>query len=329
MITVNAHQIGLWQRCKRPYLISRTHKYDLWRPQSLLAACMRLAILNLSNGKSLEDVQVTATNNFLSYSRTPGLDVHGIDTYTLAMDYCSIMRNVLEYLSRLTLLNLVEIPPIQISPSVTWQFLACRDESGILHRWDFIPYLPDKDGIITELHQWDVFGDVAAYDSPMQLHLVAIGQRNGCHQASPWCRIYSHPRVANIFRFQKRSGTQLEGEWKPLWFAGSKLNNSKTWVDLMERDNVIETLVKHVNITQVTEQDKKNFLRDILYETSTMQATSGLEPRDVPMSRYACDHPFICPHQQFCYSSLGLDEVGVYIKKSKEERKNAPAPAIS
>lgn len=308
---INGYSLTQFQRCKRPYIIGKTHVVNKWRPQSLLSMCLRYAIFGLSNGGKLEQVSSIAVNSFLTAARNPGLDVEGIDTYTLAMDYVAIIRNTLEYLSRLTLLTLKEIPPFKLSADISWQFLSTVDEAGVLHRWKFVDYI--EDDVLPELHSWEVFGDIAALDGPMQLHLIAIGKRKGCHQHSPWCRIYSHPKLANIYRFQKKSGNQLEGEWRPIWFSANSDNKPKEWVDLMLKDNVIGGIIKHINVKEVSQQHRANFIGDVLAEAEVMSYMPA-DARAVPMSRYACDKPYTCPHQLFCYSNLALDKVGIYKK---------------
>jgi len=314
---LNGYMLGQWQRCKRPQLISKTHTLTKWRPQSLLSACLRHAIFNLSNGQALDKVAVTACNNFLSAAKNPGLDVYGIDTYTLSMDYLAIIRNVLEYLSRITLLTLREIPNQSLALNVWWQFLSHMDESGVLHRWKFVDYI-DED-VLPELHSWEVFGDIAAAQAPMTLHLVSIGQRRGCHQNSPWCRIYAHPKLPNIHYFKKRKG-ELAGEWKPVWFSGNSNNSPKEWVDVMMRDNAVDEVIRHIQVKEVAKEHIALFDKDVLFEAAQMKEYDKSDPRDLPLSRYACDHPYACPHQLFCYNlKLTLDNAGIYTRKQRGE----------
>lgn len=320
MLYLNGYTIGQFQRCKRPHAIARTHRLSKWRPQSLLGACLRMAIFSLSNGFEIEKVTSDAVNYFLSNARNPGLDVTGIDTYTLASDYCSIIRNVLEYLSRLTLLPLHEVSPISLSSTIYWQFLSHMDETGSLHRWKFVDYI--EEDFTPELHSWEVFGDIAAADVPMTLHLVAIGQRRAQHQHSAWCKVYAHPNLANVYQFQRRDGGKLQGEWKAVWFSGNSQNNSKDWVDMMLRDNAVEGLIKHISIKEVSKEHQDLFEKDALIEGELMEQIhkAKMDPRDLSMSRYACDHPYTCPHQLYCYTNAKLENAGIYESKVKEDK---------
>lgn len=318
MITLNGYTLDQFQRCKRLYRIGLTHISEKWYPQSLLGACLRHAIFHLSAGKLLEYVSDTAVQFFLSAARNPGLDTpHGIDVYALSMDYTSIIRNVLEHLSRTTLYTLHEIKPKRISDDVYWEFLSRADDMGVLHRWQFVDYIPED--VLPELHSWEVFGDIAAMESPMILHLIAIGRRRKSHQESPWCRIYAHPRIANTFRFNKKSGNALEGDWKPIYFSTSNNNTARTWVNWMERDGAAQPLIKDIHVKEISANDRQRFKMDVLVEAEAMEKVSHHDPKNLPMSRYACDHPYTCPHQYYCYTyGVTLDSVGMYKTRSKK-----------
>lgn len=317
MLTLNAHVLTQFQKCKRIYGISLTHRLTKWHPKALLSACLRRAIFGLSSGLPVNTVSDIAVQYFLSASKEPGLDLPvGLDTYTLAMDYCAIIRNVLEHLSRVTLLKLFDTPPVKLSEDVQWSFLSHADESGVRHIWIFPDYIP-KD-VTEEIHGWDVFGDIAASKNPMTLHMVAIGDRNKSHQDSPWCRTYAHPHVANVFRFNKRSGSKLEGDWKPVYFGDNRKNKSCDWVDWMEKDETIDSLVKHIKIGEVSKEHRERFKSQVLYEAAHMLTMKGIDPQDLPMSREVCDKPSICRHQEYCYGPLSLDKIGLYTRLDKK-----------
>lgn len=312
---INGHTLTQFQRCKRPIAISQTHNITKWRPQSLLSACLRMAIFNLSNDGNLEKATTRAVGHFLNVAKNPGLDVVGVDTYMLAMDYCAVIRNVLEYLSRLTLLSLRAVPDVSLSATDKWRFLSHMDESGVLHKWKFVDHL-SKD-ITADLHSWEVFGDVAAAEAPMMLHVLAVGKRDGSHQNSPWCRVYAHPNLANIYKFQKKSKEKLDGEWKPKYYTDNSQNTPAKWVDLMLADNVPETLIQHVSIKEVSAEHQKLFDRDVAYEVNVIHSVVKADPRTIPLSRYVCDKPYPCPHQFYCYNTnLTLDNAGIYTRKS-------------
>lgn len=320
MTIFTGHSISQFQRCKRISAIEQTHRVTQWHASILLSTCLRWAIFKMSEGDDPNKVSKDAVLYFLAAAKKPGLDVMGIDTYTYAMDHVATLRNVLEHLSRVTLLELHHIPDHKISEDVSWRFMSSKDQSGVLHRWHVVDYIP-KD-ITEELHGWEVYGDMAAADAPMVLHLIAVGRREGSHLVSPWTRTYAHPVVANTFKFNKVSGAGLRGKgWKPIYFSANSASTPKAWVDWMERDNAIEPLILHANLKELSSRHIMAFEHQVCLESIELdKALSVGDPRALPMSRYACDKPYVCPHQGYCYTDdITLDDVGVYTKVNNQK----------
>ena len=255
----------------------------------------------LSTGVEKPLITVKTVNAFLQNVKSPGLlRTEGIDTYKLAMDYAAMIRTQVEYFSRVTLLTLIKPKPITINPTTIWLPLSQSDESGALHRWRFVDYAND-DAITTELHSWELFGDLALSGMPMTLHIVTIGRRDGNHHTSPWCKAYKAPSF-NMYKFQKKSGSGLSDNWKPIYFADDIDLDPSDWVDQMIEDDVITRLVTHINVTEPYECHKLNFKRDLDLEIEHMYQHLATPWYERPMSRGACDRPYICPHQELCFS---------------------------
>lgn len=279
-------------------------------------------MFQLSDGVDPVKVASDASLYFMSAAKNPGLDVSGVDTYTYASDLIACLKNIIEYLSRTTLLHLSHIQPRQLSygSDITWNFMSTIDDSGVLHRWKTVDSIPSDP--IEQLHGWEVFGDMAALEAPMTLHLIAIGRRDGSHQRSPWCKTYAHPTVANTYKFQKVSGDELSGkQWRPVYFAANNKNTPSDWVDWMQRDKAIDPLIQHINVSEVSKYHVSRFYRDVAYEYRSMKEFEKTDIRLIPMSNYACDKPYICPHQSFCYNeSVTLDQIGVYSKVKRADK---------
>lgn len=314
---LNGNLLSSWQRGRRLYAIQRQFRYRRWHPTNLLSTALRRAVISLSNGEPIDTVSNTAVNYFLANVKQPGMDVPtGTNTYTLAMDFTATIRNVLEYLSRLTLLTLQPRRAVQVMDGLTWSFLAYEDESGVLHRWKFVDYI-DTDTIVKEMHSWPVIGDVIVGRAPMMLHIVSVGMTRQSRRITPWCRAYKSPAIAHLYRFQKRSGRALEGDWKPVWFADNPKSKSSDWVDLMLEDDVAEGLIQHVQINEPNQIHADNFYRDLSYEYHQILASdvesTNFDPLTLPMCRTSCDVPFTCPHQYVCYSTeLTMQNSGLY-----------------
>ncbi len=338
MIQLDGHQLSLWQKGRRLYTLDRLYRIRRWHPNTLFTSIMRRALFGISSGLDPVEAAIRATQAFMKIARDPGLDAPGLDTYKLAMDYCAMIQNILNYVSRTVLLKLYELKPIAVDLNVQgvihqveWKFNAAVDDSGTLHRWVFMDYITDDD-IIRECHRWEVFGDIAAANSPMNLHVVSIGRIVDNRRYSPWTRAYKHPDVAGIYKFQKHHedrskhlyytpGTEKK-PWEPIYFADNISNDPAKWVDIMLADNIIDSapLIRHVTIDVPTPQNLRTFRHDLLYESQQIILNQSLfsDPFNFPLCRNSCDTPFICPHQFICFhdnpSKATLESSGLYDK---------------
>jgi len=213
------------------------------------------------------------------------------------MDYCSIITNAIYALQCVAMPVLETVAPVDIAEGVQWKFLSPKDDSGTLHRWIFVDAW-DDDRFTSELHSWYTFGDIAAAQSPMQLHVIEIGQRRNGRMISPWSRSHIHPIIAGRFRF-----TEVKGkEWKPFFFADNRIS-SEEWVGQMRREGLTERLIHHVSIAEPKKRHVEEFKRQVLQELEWMDKVSETvsDPMELPMSRESCDHPRPCPFLDICY----------------------------
>ena len=308
-VTLSAPILNAAQRCPRLYALERDYRVPKWRPKALLESCLRDAILSMSSGGSVKAASAEATARYLETAARPGLDTPG-DPYTLARDHCAAIETILEAVSRQVLLTIKPGGIIKI-PSNGWQLSAFIDEIGILHRWCTVDKW-DDDAMYRELHSWAVFGDCAAAQIGMWLHVVEIGQMRRGHQNTPWCRAYRHPAIAGHFRFRKVDGSPLESSWKPVWYQDSDKNDAKTWVDLMESDGV--HLIHHLEIREPLPEHVEQFRNEVERESKRIEAIGDW--RAEPMYRPACDLPYPCPFSDVCYTPglVGPESIG-FVKR--------------
>ena len=319
---LNHQLLTTFQRCKRRYALERDWKVDRWRPRQLFEKLWREAVYRMSNGEAPNQAAQEACTLFLEQAARPGLDIL-TDPYTIARDYCSIFCTSLEAISRAGLLS-YELPlPVTIGDH-GWQTSAFVDESGLLHAW-FAVERWDRDTMAQKLHSWEVFGDCAANQVGMTLHVIEIGRMAGGHQHTPWARIYAHPAIHGHHRFQQVDGTKLEGAWKPKWYQDSDKNNASDWVDMMEADNVVG--VRTVDVKELGKEHVERFHYDATRLAARMQRMSEVvspitgrlegDWEDEIMERPQCDIP-PCPWQDLCYCPSGVTNIelsGLYSRR--------------
>lgn len=297
------------QRCERRLSLESTHRVVRLRPKDLFDRLLREAIFAVSQGEAPRAAAESAHTLFLEAAADPGLEVLS-DPYTLVMDYAAIFRTVLETVSREVLLVVKRSGVITIGEH-GWEVQAFRDESGILHRWTSVDRW-DYDAKLRELHSWHVYGDCVATGQGMWLHVVEIGRQSNGHQQTPWCRCFKHPAIAKHFRFRHVDGGPLQGGWKPVYYQDSSENDPKTWVDLMERDNVKS--LHHMQIRDPDPAEIKKFRADVPRLVARLQGV-GTDWESITMERTACDIP-PCPWQPVCYAPgpVNIEGVGGFLK---------------
>ena len=311
-MNLDANLLSTYQRCNRRHVLERDWRPIRWRPKSLLETALRSAILELSNGADVMITSQKAATKLLDECAHAGMDTP-YDSYVLAKDYCAILYTVLEWLSRMTLLT---IKPGGIVPlgetEHCWRLSAFQDESGILHRWTVVDKW-DTDTQYRELHSWQCFGDCAAANSGMMLHVIEIGRVSNSHQHTDWARCYKHPAIHNHFRFRKVDGSKLEKSWIPVWFQGSDFNDPKVWVDLMLEDKLQP--IHHIEINLPDKKYVRDFHAQVDFEAGRIRDLGAWDT--VPLSRAACDVPYMCPWQYVCYAPPGvvnIDSIGGYAR---------------
>lgn len=316
---MNGSDLTLIQRGERRYAIERRYRYLPWYPPSLFSKIMREAVINLSQAADVAGVSDNAASAFMSAAIQPGLDkVQGINPYPLAQDFCATMRTVLEYLSRSGVMQLRKHPDIgDMIYGEQWDFLSPIDDTGTFHRYVFVDHI-DDDTIYHHARSWETWADMCLVSAPLQLHLIGIGQTRDARRQSPWCKCYSSPTVARLYKFKRRNG-DLQGDWRPLYFADNQGSKATTWVDLMMKEEVIPPLVLSRTLPAPTKQQRADFLdRDLLPLLKQIKFARTQDPFKLQMCRSSCDTPFQCPHEFACYSvspSVSmLEQSGLYAK---------------
>ena len=298
---VSAHGITLFQTCPRKWALMDKGEVGQWHAPALYSRILRETILELSRGGNLEQLSLGAAADFMNQAREPGLMVSpGQQPYSLAADFCAILKTSLWRISASLAGPLDPGPLIVLAPGLEWKVNAFSGQDGRLHTWRTVEHF-DADVLSRELHSWYCFGDLAATGQPMTIHFVEIGRRSGNHQVTPWCRTFSHPVMPKRFAFQKKDGTHIGRGWKAVWYADSSRNDPETWCSLMERDGV--DLLKNAPVRPVSAEQGREFKRQVLMEAARMQMVRSTDWRALPMTRGACDLPAPCLFQHRCYSS--------------------------
>lgn len=321
--TLDAPSLTHWQDCRRRYLLGAEWQAVRWRPKTLLDACLRRGVYELSNGADVEAVVVNAQTYLMEAAADPGLDVQGYPPYPLAKDLTSALETILRSVARLVLLTLHDVAPVRLNSQMEWRPLAWADDSGELHRYITVDRLTE-DRIAAACHGWSVIGDIAATGCPMTLHIVEIGQQRRGRYTSAWTRAFRHPAMPSLgLRFNKKDGTALT-RWQSVYLADMPAQDPKEWVDRMWAEGAAQKAMHHFGVEVPGAQVIQRTLSDIMYEGVRMreaQEDAGAVPwSSLPMSRKACDaigNP--CVFQSVCYAPdiVPVDSLGLYTRRSE------------
>lgn len=323
-ITVDAISLNTFQQCRRRHLLFHDWRLTRWRPKSLFDHCLREGILLLSHGKDPAEVADGTRTEFYRQAADPGLDVEGRAPYELARQYAVMLDTILLSVAKLVLLVPHRVPTVRLNGAVDWRVLAYADDSGALHRWITVDRL-DKARLVSEVHSWYTFGDIAVTRMPMTVHVIEIGQcRDGKYHSS-WARGWKHPSMASLpMRFKTKDGGAFKG-WKPVWLAEQAYPDTKAWAEQLWEEGAALPLIHHLPIAVPDEQVCAGTVGQILQEGLRMRDAvtdrTAIPWSSLPMSRGACDgRSGPCVFQNACYAAkvVPLDTLALYTKRTSD-----------
>jgi len=323
MFVIDAASLTKFQTCRRLYLLSTAYHPRKWRPRSLLSACLRDAIYQVSNGADPVLAAKDARLRFMQTAADAGLDMPpGGDPYRLAKDCCAIIDVIPRCVAKLILLTMQPAPDLELEFDTHWRTLAWADDSSALHRWVFVDRI-DPERIESEGHSWYVAGDVMLSRTPMTLHFVELGQIRKGRMRSPWTQAYYLPALRNgDYHFRAKSGAALKGQWETRYLADDTHADVNEWAGRAWTEGAAVTWMQHVNVTVPSEDACAATTQMVRNEARDMRrAVDGQWSREwhqYPMARAACDGPFLpCVFQPACYapSVVNLSTIPLYVPR--------------
>lgn len=313
---MTATQLTVLQNCARKAVLEREWRVRKWRPRALFNDCLERLVINIGVGKDAEKCGLEAYTQFMQRANNPGLDLaYGIAPYDLACDFAWALRVVAELLKRIVMLPMRQmIPPVQLVPATDYYWLpeSMADESGALHWWHAVERF-DQNELTRQGHAWR-WGDMAACEVPLTLHLIEIGYLRNGHLHGDLTRIFQHPSVSK-YKFRHQNGKALEG-WKALWLQDTyEKIPLKRWCDLMTEDLVAP--VHHIMLKQPEPWQREEFVFEVAAETNRLESLPK-DWRKVPKSRAACDLFGGCPYQPLCFGpqDASPEKMGAYVQRS-------------
>lgn len=300
---LDASILTTYQGCKRKFILNSQWRSRKWRPHTLFDACLRRAIVKISDGLDPVEAASDARAWFMQTAANPGIETLD-NPFIVAKDWCAMLDTILRALGKLTLLTLKDVPQIRLNSWLWWRPLCHQDDSGQLHRWITVDSW-SQDDLMRELHSWFVTGDICLTRSPMMLHVIEIGRMYKGRRASPWARAWRHPGIPSLrLRFKKKDGGDLK-TWKPVYLSDRESDkDADSWVEQLYSEQVAQHLMHHIAINLPPDSICADTQRQVLLEALAIRDLEGENPsyKSLPMSRAMCDGLTPCHFQPVCFN---------------------------
>jgi hypothetical protein len=180
-----------------------------------------------------------------------------------------------------------------------WHSGAFLDRSGgHLRRLSLVTSWSDERHY-SELRSWYSLGEVAAYELPMKVVVLILGQHRDGRRHGPFTKGFLHPQNHKL-RFRKRQKVTSEvfsDRWAKVWREDREEIATKDWLEAMLEDDILRDVCFVVDLP-VPPKVQLQRIRDMAARKldRAMKMTAKPEP-----SLSVCDRP-ACPFKGCCWS---------------------------
>lgn len=287
----SASLLSSFEQCAR-----RGHYGSTWEPQRLLAQEMvRRAVRHslLASGK--QEWGELAGSHVLQDAEDRGLDTDLHETYPTIIHHAALSDILVSAIRK------PDDPPWLIPPDVqNWKSACLMSPDGShLRRLVLVSHWNDE-RLDAEKRSWYSAGEIAAYDLPMQMIVLVIGQQRNGKRHSPWTRGFLHPSNKQL-RFRKKERTTSEvfnSRWIQIAREDHAEISRETWLNSMLKDDVLPEVCFRVDLP-VLPESQRTHIRDIAERK--LERLGGMTELPEP-NLSSCDWPIPCPFKRCCWS---------------------------
>jgi len=267
---VQPESIVAFDRCPRLCKWEADHLQLRIKPLAALYAGVEAGV----EGKSAKDA-------VMSLAANPGLDLQGIETYSVAIHLAFLAEILSTYL---------------LAGGEKWVRNGNLFKSGDELRRIILTDRWSEDRKMQEIRSWRTVAEVCRRDTPILLNFLTIGQSSDNRRISPWTRGWTHPRNQGL-RFKKKDGDSPGETWNLQWRERSGYPVER-WLGRMQVDGVFGDLVHSVQVK--IPKRREEYLREI----QRIEGEIAELPDNPPMRRSGCYANFspcqfldVCHHQ--------------------------------
>lgn len=251
---MNSSDLVDFERCPRLLRWGQDHLPLRIKPLHALYRGLEDGLL----GKSPKD-------SVMAIAANPGLDVEGVETYSIAVHLAFLAEILSSYL---------------LSMGAKWtksgQIFEVEGEYRrivLIDRWS-------EERKFSEIRSWKTMAEVCQRDAPLLLNFLVIGTTSEHRRVSPWTRGWTHPKNQGL-RFKKIDGSSLEKGWNQVWRERSGLSTER-WLQRLQLDHCFQDLVHTVQVN--VPRRRLEFLKDI----ERIEQEIAALPENPPMRRSSC-----------------------------------------
>ena len=276
--------------CRRLVYLSERWQAPALTPKQILTQSVEHGLM------SAADPGEAANAEALRLCTEVGIETAETDLLAVA-EHVSALAEFLVWLIRGTESPYKRPEAIRVGERSTWNsgaFLSQNERSlryvALVDRWDAWTQMALE-------NSWQIRGECAAYQVPMDVIVVPIGKLRKGRWSNPFTTAYRHP-VAKVLRFKKRDGEDFGSTWDRVLREQDKASREE-WLDAMTDDGVLaESLhVHHVDVPE-------NFSVILhLIESKLTRIAQTTEPPE-PQFSQCFDRIHPCPFRSACPRGL-------------------------
>jgi hypothetical protein len=236
------------------------------------------------------DAGRAASDAFMELATSRGIDTEESDLLGLAEHYAALAEFIVWMLRPKVAWERPE--DIKLD-NHAWESSAFLSVDGTrLRRVTLVDRWSEKRAEAIE-HEWSVMGECAAYQVPMDLIIVALGQSRDGRRHGPLSKGWTHP-VAKNLRFRKRDGSGFDGNWGSIFREKSQFSREE-WLETMTNDGIFTDAVF---VHQVQIPDNIEQIRQLAI--SKLQRLRDTESIPEPQLNQCFDAISPCPFRYEC-----------------------------
>jgi hypothetical protein len=264
---MTSSDLETFERCSRLLKWQTDHLQARVKPIAALYAGIEAGV----EGKSAKDA-------VMALAASPGLDITGVETYSVAIHLAHLAEILSTYL---------------LAGGSPWTRSGSIYECGgdlrrivLIDRWS-------EDRKMAEIRSWRTMAEVCRRDAPMLLNFLVIGSSSDNRRISAWTRGWTHPRNFGL-RFKKKDGEPMGEGWTQQWRERSGIPVER-WLGKMQSDRSFDDLVHSVRV--IVPRRRDDWLRDI----ERIEREIVALPDNPPMNRGGCYRFSPCVFTEICH----------------------------